>query len=648
MIRLSRGTSVTLRQRLGQFVRLIDRRIPDRLPRLTGTGFKLFRLLWFAAFLLAIIGPIAGLWMRYTAPTVNSQLIAGSRVGFAVSRDVTLVRFTLGSEPQTTGIIPGDHIVAINGLPLPKTMPIWDVVYAAHPNDPAYIAMGDLLLGADSSRVVLKVRDPDGHVRDVTVTPGEQHIDAAAREHHISPKLLSFLDQLPVLAFPILLWIAFSLYTRNPDQPVPSLLSFSILVTIAASQPSAVFVQHLGLPRALDAAFYDLGSVSFLAAVLLFPDARLRPRLILIALGVLPVLFFLDEPSYQLMFLSALVIGLVVFVRRLRAEAGAAGQQLKLLFVGLAGWLVFRSLFVLFGYIRESAVSFSRQLLFEGLAEATFALSTVSLFLWLFSALRRHRLYDADALFSRSAMVALLTLTIAAFFAAASAGLQAAADAVLGESAGPWPTIIAAAAAVLLINPVQALIHRGTTRVFQRDLFKFRTELPKRMDDLRETASAATLLEVALANTVRGLRATRAAAIINGRVVASVGRETRDVRQWIHSTELPCPARLNSRREDELFPVRLPLRSSTDPLLPIGWIVLGPRPDGSLYSPDERQALLHVEESISRAVEVARQRQQAKSDEARWKERQEKRVKALEERLASLVEANGRLKRLPA
>jgi hypothetical protein len=359
-------------------------------------------------------------------------------------------------------------------------------------------------------------------------------------------------------------------------------------------------------------------------------------------------LFFLQGQLYQLTFVCAFIIGMVVFVRRLRAEAGAARQQLKLLFVGLAGYPVFRCLSIFFDYWKWTAPSFSQQLLFETLASATFALAAVPLFLVLFSALRRHRLYDADALFSRSAMIALVTLTIAAFFGAASAGLQAAADVLGGQGAGPWPTVVAAGAAVLLINPLQSRIYRGTKRVFQKDLFKFRRDLPKRMDDLRETASAGKLLQVALNEIVRGLRATRAAALVNGRIAASVDADAKDVRQWIRSTGLPDQPRLNANRDDHLFPVRLPLRTATDPSLLIGWILLGPRPDGSLYSREERDALLEVEESISRAVEVARQRQQSQSAEKRWKEVQQKRLQALENQVAALIAAGGSWTKLRA
>ena len=105
----------------------------------------------------------------------NSQLLLGSRAGFAVSpRDATLVRFTVGPTGSKGGVVAGDHIVAIYGIPLPRTMPMNEEAFADHANDPAYIAMGNLLYGTDESEVPLTVREPGGRVRDVTVTTGEQ------------------------------------------------------------------------------------------------------------------------------------------------------------------------------------------------------------------------------------------------------------------------------------------------------------------------------------------------------------------------------------------------------------------------------------------------------------------------------------------
>src|SRR4029079_15400337 len=157
-------------------------RLPPVVPEFSTAGYRLFTALWVLVFLLAVAGPVIGFYGRYTEKPNNSQLLLGSRAGFAVSpRDATLVRFTVGPQSKTAGVVPGDHILAIYGLPLPPTMPVNEEVWAEQNNDPAYIAMSNLLLAGDESDVPLTVRDPSGRVRAVTVATGEQHIDAAGR-----------------------------------------------------------------------------------------------------------------------------------------------------------------------------------------------------------------------------------------------------------------------------------------------------------------------------------------------------------------------------------------------------------------------------------------------------------------------------------
>src|SRR6476469_9682057 len=157
-------------------------RLPRAVPPFNTVTYWLFTSLWMVAFALALTGPLAGFYLRYTEPANNSQLLLGSRAGFAVSpRDATMVRFTVGPKAETAGIVAGDKITAIYGLPLPASMPINEEALAEHANDPAYIALGNLLFGTDAADVPLTVRDPDGRMRDVTVTTGDNHIDEGAR-----------------------------------------------------------------------------------------------------------------------------------------------------------------------------------------------------------------------------------------------------------------------------------------------------------------------------------------------------------------------------------------------------------------------------------------------------------------------------------
>lgn len=634
MIHLSRGAAVNVAQRPRQFFHFFDRWVPERLPLLTGVALQVFRAMWVVALVFAVVGPLGGLWLRVNSPPRLSQSILGSRAGIFVSpSDATLVRFTIGRAPRKLGIGPGDKIIAVYGLPLPNVMPLNERALAEHSNDPAYIGMGNVLYGTDSANVPLRIRHPDGRVNNVVVWTGETYANDAARGLEISPRVLDLIDLIHVLIYPILLWVAFSIYSRNRRHVIPALLSSSILLTLIAEQPSSLFLARVGVPLRLNIFLFDVGNILLLATLMLFPDGRPRPRIVLIALCCLPILFFLRGALYQWTFLSAGGVGLLILIKRLREATGVTRRQLKFLLAGLAAYPALRTLSVVLDTVKYLASSLSQFLLFETGARVAFGLARLSLLLVLFAALRRHRLYDADALFPRSVMIGALTLTIGAFFAAASASLQWTADA-LGQESGPWPSLIAAAAAVLLISPVQKRIHRGTERWLQKDLFTFRTELPKRMDDLRETESAAVLLQVAVGEIVQGVGATACAAIIAGRVVASAGCGRTDVRRWVRSTELPDPPLFSCNREDHLFPVRLPLRTAGHPRSLIGWIVLAPRPDGSIYSREERQALMDVEESISRAVEVARQRQQAQSEERRWRVGIEKRVSTLEQAMA--------------
>ena len=64
--------------------------------------------------------------------------------------------------------------------------------------------------------------------------PGEQHIEAGAKAIGVSAKMLSFIDLLPVLAYPFLLWAAWILHRRNSRDVVSSILSIAVLFTIAA------------------------------------------------------------------------------------------------------------------------------------------------------------------------------------------------------------------------------------------------------------------------------------------------------------------------------------------------------------------------------------------------------------------------------
>ena len=105
------------------------------------------------AFALALVGPLAGLYERYSERGNNSQLLLGSRAGFAVSpRDATIVRFTVGPQAAGAGIVAGRPHRRDLRTPLPPSMPVNEQRSPQHANDPAYIALGNLLFGTRQRR----------------------------------------------------------------------------------------------------------------------------------------------------------------------------------------------------------------------------------------------------------------------------------------------------------------------------------------------------------------------------------------------------------------------------------------------------------------------------------------------------------------
>lgn len=109
----------------------------------------------------------------------------------------------------------------------------------------------------------------------------------------------------------------------------------------------------------------------------------------------------------------------------------------------------------------------------------------------------------------------------------------------------------------------------------------------------------------------KALRATRVAVLIGtageplslafARRVA-----TGEVEGWQAAWLLGQAETLDCDRADTIFPTRLRLRAEGAGT--VGRVLLGPRPDGSFYGKDRREALAEIAEPVARAVHVVRQR----------------------------------------
>jgi hypothetical protein len=578
-------------------------RLPPAVPPFDTRTYRIFSAIWILAFLLALAGPATGIYFRYSSPANNSQLMLGSRAGFAVSpNDSTRIRFTVGAHARQEGLRPGDHIVAIYGLKTPDVMPVTEQSLSEHADDPAYIAMGNLLYGTDSSEVPLTVRGTDGQVRDIVVTTGEEHIDEAADSLGIGARLLGFIDVLHVIFYPFLLWAAWILHRRNARDAVSSILSLAVLLTIGAEQPSSTFLANIGVPRALNVALFDLGNICLLAGILLFPHGTLSWRVVLL-IGLLPILMFLKGSLYQAFFVCFMIMAVLMLLRCMRQTASTEmRQQIRWALFGFSGYALLRGISIMADLLKWWTESFGTQILVEMLAGLSFALGVLILQLGLLVALLRYRLYDAEIVISRSANFALITFLIGGIFAGANEAVKVFVQGLYGNGASQTPGIFAAAVATVAVTPLYEKIQQWSEKKFQRNLYLLRDDLPESIKDLRETATTSELIEEVLARIERGVRALRTAAIVNGEVVSTRGITPDEVEAWRSSSEAQDYAEDESEKKDKTFPVRMQLVPSSDDEAPIGYILVGPRPDGSIPSKDEQEALEGVSEAIARAI----------------------------------------------
>lgn len=619
-------------------------RLPPVVPPFNKTVYRLFTFVWILAFLVALGGPIAGIYIRYTQPENNSQLLLGSRAGFAVSpRDATAVRFTVGPEAQTAGIVPGDHIIAIYGIPLPKSMPFDEATLSHHADDPAYITMSNLLNGTDNSEVPLTVRDPNGRVRDVTVTTGEQHIDAGARALHISPKELSLIDLLHVFAYPFLLWAAWLLHHRNSRDVVSSILSLGMLFRIAAEQPSSVFFAAAGIPRWINVAVYDLSNVLLITGILLFPHGDLTVRR-LVSIACVPILMLLRGPVYSTYLIFFMLLAVLSLIRWLhRTPSSEQRQQIRWALLGIGAFAVLTSLSIAADYFKWSMDSFGHQLLIEMGAGICFGLAMILLQLGLLIALVKYRLYDAEFVIGRSVNFAVVTLGVAAIFAAAGDAVKQVIYNYSGNTNNEGPIIFAAALATIMVNPIQERVQRWSEKRFQKNLYLLREDLPECVRDMRETASLDEMLDEILSRVDRGVRAIRSAIVVDGCALRARGVTMAEVETWRGSKSAQDYKSDICEPTDKLFPIRVPLVPSSDNEAPLGFLVVGPRPDGSIPSREEQKALAGVSESIARAIRTVVKRQAQEQQVLDMISDNSRRIEALE----ALLNASGSSKRRP-
>jgi hypothetical protein len=400
----------------------------------------------------------------------------------------------------------------------------------------------------------------------------------------------------------VLIAVSAILFRRRRTDAVAAMLGLSFLLWTASS--SVDFASTgLAWPILLDRCRFLL----FAFALLLFPDGHWAPRwtraaaaaiLMVFLIGIAEALGLLPTQSFLPLAIGCVLLTLTALLARYRSQSSVmAKQQLKWVALGLvAGIALILSARAGAAIAARSAMPMAGTIFLEGL----FQLGIVIIALGFLTSLLRYRLYDAETAISRSAAYAGLTLALVAIFAASESIIQTLGQRYFGQGIGDLSGGIAAAIAAVLLTPLHSRISDWAEIHFQRDLIGLKTDLPDLLDALSGGSSVARVGSSVLPRIEEAVHATRIALLVDARLVAVRGIANSVARGWLSRWEPPDSTDLFDRDDDRDFPVRMALRCPLGRIR--GWLLLGPRPDGSLYGTDDLDALAAIAPPLRRTI----------------------------------------------
>ncbi|HEU0311056.1 MAG TPA: hypothetical protein VFR36_07555 [Sphingomicrobium sp.] len=428
----------------------------------------------------------------------------------------------------------------------------------------------------------------------------------------------------------VLLAVAGILFRRRSRDPVAAMLGPALLLWIISS--SIDFAEAASWLALIDRFRFLL----FALALLLFPDGEWRPRwtrhvaiaiVATFALGIVEALGVIQSQLYLPVAIACVLSALAALMSRYRSlEPGVQKQQLKWvtlgLFAGIALILAARAAAALTSAMAMPAIG---SVLIEGL----FQFGIIILALGFLTSLLRYRLYDAEAAISRSAAYATLTLALVATFAGVESIIELVSQNYLGGSIGNVSGAVAAAVAAVLLTPLHGKISNWAEERFQRDLVILKRQLPDLLTALSGGHSVKQLAATVLPHIEQAVHSTRIALIVDGNLTATHGIAIASARRLLRDWRPPAATGLLSRDDEASFPLMLALRCPLGSLR--GWLLLGPRPDGSYFGKDDVEALTEITPALQRTLFLVAERE-------RDNERQRHEASELGASLAALMQ----------
>ena len=122
--------------------------------------------------------------------------------------------------------------------------------------------------------------------------------------------------------------------------------------------------------------------------------------------------------------------------------------------------------------------------------------------------------------------------------------------------------------------------------------------------------------------------------------------EAAELAEWRAAWVPALHGLLDCDPSDPMLPSRVPLEAEGHGH--VGWLLLGPRPDGSFYGKDEREALADIADPLARALAIVRKREERDAKREGALKRQGTALRSLSKRFSALESQLARLLGTPS
>jgi hypothetical protein len=122
--------------------------------------------------------------------------------------------------------------------------------------------------------------------------------------------------------------------------------------------------------------------------------------------------------------------------------------------------------------------------------------------------------------------------------------------------------------------------------------------MPEVLARLSVSSSIDRLCTEVLLHIDVAIHSTRSAILFEDRMAASSGVTAREASSWVQSCDVTNLRQCDPR--DRLFPCRL--RLTTPSISAATWLLLGPRPDGTLHGKEDLDAVRSIIPALGRAL----------------------------------------------